>query len=278
MTMNRKFIMRNGYTKQFFWKCAAAAALSNVRSVSGYAYFVSTSSLSNAKVNHIHRIATPFSSRLYSSKKNGEFDDESLIDKMKSYIPFSEAKTKRKKSQLARKKASNDISSGIDTMLKDAPMAVRLMGKLVSPIIRKVAGTMAEAMEEQSRQLESCLDDARNLIVKDVAVRELGEPITVGRPFNQSSSSMSVNGQTQSSLQVQFEVQGSIGSGIATMSARDGKISSLNLLVNGGNYSIDVNGGGKGSQTWSSSPGLGKNKNIDSNDIIDVEFTDKVEK
>jgi len=165
-------------------------------------------------------------------------------------------------------------------MLKDAPLGLRLMGKIVSPIIGKVAGTMAKAMEEQTRQLDDCLEDARNFIIQDVsAVRELGEPVTVGQPFNQSSSSMSMNGETKSNLQAQFEVRGIMGNGIATMSASNGKISSLNVVVNDKNYSINVDGrksktdGGTGS--WKSQSSLGKNKNFDPNDIIDVEFTEK---
>jgi len=262
--------------------------------VSAYVHHVSSIRLFSAKANHIHHVTKPFSSRIYSSSGDNNDEDKlnggSLVDKaklkVKSYIPFLKKDKKIEQSNLVKRKAKNDISSGIDAMLKDAPLAVRLMGKIISPIIGQVAGTMAKAMEEQSRQLDDCLDDARNFIIQDAAaVRELGEPVVVGRPFNQSSSSVSMNGQTKSNVQAQFEIQGSIGSGIATMNASDGKILSLDVTVSGQNYGINVEGRqrktesmGGGTDSWKSQTGLGKNKNFDSNDVIDVEFTDKVKK
>lgn len=291
--MKTLILQRNCKTKQLFWKCATAAAFTTVRSSSAYAYVVPPISLSAA--NRIHHVRKPYSSRIYSSSGNNNNDEDesnggslSYTDKakskVKSFFPFLKKDKKIDQSELAK----NNISTGIDTMLKDAPLAVRLMGKVISPIIGKLAGTMAETMQEQSRQLDDCLDDARNFIIMDgLAARELGEPVVVGRPFNQSSSSMSMNGQTKSNVQAQFEVQGSMGTGIASMNASDGKISTLNVVINGKNYSIDVDGGQSktevmgdetGTGSWKSQKSLGKNQNIDTNDIIDVEFTDKVEK
>mmetsp|Transcript_8945 Transcript_8945/g.10441 ORF Transcript_8945/g.10441 Transcript_8945/m.10441 type:complete len:291 (-) Transcript_8945:2-874(-) len=289
--MKPLILLRNCKTKQLFWKCATAAAFTTVRSSSAYAYLGPPISLSAA--NRIHHVTKPYSSRIYSSSRNNDEDEsnggslsytDKAKSKVKSFFPFLKKDKKIDQSELAKK----NISTGIDTMLKDAPLAVRLMGKIISPIIGKLAGTMAKTMEEQSRQLDDCLDDARNFIIKDgLGARELGEPVVVGRPFNQSSSSMSMNGQTKSNVQAQFEVQGSVGTGIASMNASDGKILTLNVVVNGENYSIDVDGGqsktevmgdGTGTGSWKSQKSLGKNQNIDTNDIIDVEFTDKVEK
>lgn len=286
--------LRRCNTKSLILKCATAAAFSTVQSASAYVYHVCPTRLFSAKANRIHHVTKSFSSRIYSSSRNNNDEDEfnsgslSFVDKakskVKSYLPFFKKDKKTEQSNVVKRKAKNDISNGINAMLKDAPLAVRLMGKIVSPIIGQVAGTMAKAMEEQSRQLDDCLDDARSFIIQDAfAVRELGEPVVLGRPFNQSSSSMSINGQTKSNIQAQFEVQGSMGRGIATMNASDGKISRLDVIVNDKNYGIDVEGRqrkteamGGGTGSWKSQTGLGKNKNIDSNDVIDVEFTDKV--
>ncbi len=198
-------------------------------------------------------------------------------DTVRSMLPFGS-----KKGELTKKEqAKQDVSSSIDTVLKDAPLGVRMMGKLIKPLVSSVAGNIAQAMEEQSRQMSDLLGDARGLIVQDSrALDNLGEPIEMGSPFSQSSSTMSVNGKTRSSIQASFEVRGSRGSGVATMTATDGQIDQLSLNVNGRNLSIDTS---PSSSSWSSasvaseggsSRGIGQNSRKN-DDIIDAEFVDK---
>merc|ERR1712154_470002 len=103
------------------------------------------------------------------------------------------------------------------------------------------AGNLAEAMEEQSRQMSDQLTDARALIVQDnQAAQMLGEPIEIGTPFSQSSSSVNINGRTQSKTKASFEVMGSRSAGIATMEAVNGSIENLFLNVSGRNIAIDT--------------------------------------
>lgn len=191
-----------------------------------------------------------------------------------------------------KEQTKQDVSSSIDTMLKDAPLGVRMMGKMVKPLISSVAGNLAQAMEEQTRSMNEVLDNARDLIVRDGrAIEFLGEPIEVGSPFSQSSSSISVNGKTSSSIQATVEVRGSRGTGVATISATDGQIQSLNLNVAGRNIPIDtIPSANASADSWTSSSssssqsfvgskskrsdGLGTNSRGDDN-IIDVEFVDK---
>ena len=156
---------------------------------------------------------------------------------------------------------------------------------------------MAQAMEEQQQQLTNVIQDARNLIVQDpAAVQLLGEPVEMGStPFSQSSSTMSVNGETRSNVQASLEVRGGRASGVVTVSSVNGKIESLMLNVGGRNIAVDVTksaGSGTGtgtdasytvtgssfdsaSSSSSSSGGIGKNRNVKDDDIIDAEFVEK---
>ena len=164
---------------------------------------------------------------------------------------------------------------------------------------------MAQAMEEQQQQLTNVIQDARNLIVQDpAAVQLLGEPVEMGStPFSQSSSTMSVNGETRSNVQASLEVRGGRASGVVTVSSVNGKIESLMLNVGGRNIAVDVTksagsgtgtGAGTGTGTGtdasytvtgssfdsassssSSSGGIGKNRNVKDDDIIDAEFVEK---
>jgi len=270
------------------WRCATAAVFSTLKPTAIFAFRAGP--LLSSNTGDLKNSFAP--SRLYFSKKinnNGSESDESMLNtaksKIKSFLPsFLRQDDKRtREAEIVKKR--NDLSSGIDSLLKDAPLPVRLMGKMISPIIGQVAGTMVEAMEEQSRLVGDMMEDARNLIIQDDSVvRELGTQIEVGTPFNQSSSSMSVNGQTKSSVQAQFEVQGSTGRrGIATISQENGRIISLNLNINGRTISIDVNRrggvvGGTSSSSRQSSGSVGKNRNFNEGDFIDVEFIDKVKK
>ena len=237
--------------------------------------------------NPASRILLPSSksstSRLYSSWKDPSENDDSIVKKagkkLKSFLPKFLG-GKEDEAQLAKKQAKSEISSGINTMLKDAPLGLRMIGKMAAPIIGSVVGQMASAMKEQSRQVGDALEDAKSFIVRDeTACRLLGEPISVDPPFSQSSSSMSVNGQSSMTIQAQFQVQGSMVAGVATMEARDGEIVGLTLNVNGRNISIDVSGKGTKVSVVGSTSGVGKNrKKSKDDDIIDVEFCDKVQK
>jgi hypothetical protein len=122
-----------------------------------------------------------------------------------------------------------------------------MFGKMMKPIVGKLIGGMAQAMEEQQKQMSEMLLDARNYIVQDPnAVQLLGEPVEMGSPLSQSSSSMSVNGETRSNLQASFEVRGGRGTGIATISAVNGRIENLSLKIDGRNIAVDVTKRGDG--------------------------------
>ena len=53
---------------------------------------------------------------------------------------------------------------------------------------------MAETMAEQQQSVQDYLDQARLLLAQDdVIVQAFGDPLQVGNPFSQSSSTSSIN-------------------------------------------------------------------------------------
>lgn len=223
---------------------------------------------------------TPFRSqtRLFSSSRGGEGFFGGLKKAVKSILPKSWTQTEEeRKTEIVRKELKKDVESGITALLKDAPLAVRMLGSLVTPIF----SGLASAMKEQQQQTQDLLDDAHDFILSDpAATSALGEPIVMESPFSQSSSSVSINGKSSSQIQASFHVQGTRQLGVATMVASDAGIQSLSLNVGGrvmdiplfksadGRFSSNVFGASQ------KSSGLGKN-HLKNNDVIDVEFVEK---
>ena len=95
--------------------------------------------------------------RKFFSQRNDDNDSsstksiiEKTKDKVKSMIPsFLKPKSMLTKREQTRQEAKDNVSSSIDTMLKDAPLGLRMMGKMISPLISTAVGGLAEAMEEQ---------------------------------------------------------------------------------------------------------------------------------
>lgn len=148
-------------------------------------------------------------------------------------------------------------------MLKDAPFPIRMMGRMVSPLLAKAGAAMAE----QAQQAQEMLEEARVRIVNDPVLAEnLGEPLQISQPLSQSSSTTVINGQRSARLRSSFQVAGPLGSGMATMESTNGEIQSLNVNVNGRNISV---GSGRGRKAFAKS--LKKN---DSN-IIEAEIIEE---
>ncbi|KAL7535041.1 hypothetical protein ACHAXR_006232 [Thalassiosira sp. AJA248-18] len=182
-------------------------------------------------------------SRLYFSQKDDDSDWDTFkkaggnllkkgADKIKSLLPFGESKSR---AEIMKKERKEEITGGINTMLKDMPFPVRMMGRMVSPLLARAANEMAE----QSKQVQELLEEARLRLINDSALTEmLGGNIQVGQPFSQSSSTTVINGNSSARVQASFEVAGNRSSGIATMESSNGEISSLTVNVNGRNISV----------------------------------------
>lgn len=182
--------------------------------------------------------------------------------KIKSLIPFGKS-DKENRASIMKKERKDEISGGINTLLKDAPFPIRMIGKMVSPILAQAADQMAK----QSMQAQEVLEEARIRMANDPALAEqLGEPLQVGQPFSQSSSTMVINGNSQARVQASFQVAGPRGSGVATVESSNGEITLLTVNANGRNISV---GSSRGEST------LGKSFGKTNDDIIDAEIIEK---
>jgi hypothetical protein len=218
---------------------------------------------------HIHPIQQQNQqTRLFFSKNNEDDDWSNLkrsagnlvkkgAEKLKSILPFG--KTEEEKQAAIIKKEQKEA---LNSLFKDMPFPIRMAGKMIAPLLSKVG----EEFAEQSRAAQGVLDEARVRLVNDDALRQkLGEPLQVGSPFSQSSSSMSINGKSTTKVQASFQVIGPYGSGVATMDSSNGEINSLVVNVNGVDMSI-----GASSRNMFGSSSSEKNA-----DIIEAEIIEK---
>lgn len=159
----------------------------------------------------------------------------------KSVLPSSWFQSeKEKQAAIERKRVQKEVSGGIQEVLKDAPLPIRMMGSMFGPLVSSAMSTMAESLAEQQSVAEDYLSQARQFLQSDPSVtRLLGEPIQVGSPFSQSSSSSSINGRTSTRIELGFAVQGSRVSGVAQLSATEAGIQ--RLIVQAQGRQIDVN-------------------------------------
>lgn len=216
-----------------------------------------------------------------SNNKNNEDDDWETLkkasgkilkkarDKIKSILPFGKNE-EEKRSQLIKKQPTDEIKVGINAMLKDMPLPMRLMGRMVAPMLSMAANELAE----QSRQAADMIEEARIRIVNDPDVTsKLGTPIQVSQPFSQSSSTMVINGKSSARLNASFQVGGPYGSGIAMMESSDGEIVNLVVNING----MNINVGSRKSSSWGSSSDYGSSSSSSSKkgDIIEAEIIEK---
>jgi hypothetical protein len=196
-------------------------------------------------------------------------------------FPFLQS-NEEKQAALQRKQVKQDIKGGIQQVLKDAPLPIRMMGGMIAPLLGSAVSQLGEAMSSQQELVDTLLQEAQANMVSDATVLQvLGEPIIVGAPFQQGSSTSIINGVSTTRVQAAFSVQGSKGEGVAQMDATQDGITSLIINVNGrsitvGSGTTTVIGGRTTSTSYSSSFGktnLGKNPR-NTGDIIDAEFVE----
>lgn len=232
------------------------------------------------------------SSRLYHSSPQRNFfsnqnkpndDDKSFLGQVKSvakkFLPaswFQSEEEKRQKSEM--KRVEKEIKSEIQQVFKDFPLPIRMMGNMIAPIFGGLMSSLAETAASQQTMVDVVYDQAVRSIQSNAYVRqELGDTITVGRPFSQSSSTSSINGVTTSHVELAFAVSGSRGEGVGRLQAsgsgtKNPTIQFLEVQANG--RRIDVN------TISSASPRTGQfssGYNGDDN-IIDAEIIEEVKK
>jgi hypothetical protein len=179
--------------------------------------------------------------------------------KVKSLLPFGKSEEEQR-AEMIKKERKDEITGGINTMLKDMPLPIRMMGRMVSPLLARAANEIAE----QSKQAQDMLEEARVRLVNDPVLSEnLGEPLQVGQPFSQSSSTTVINGKSSAMVNASFQVIGPRGSGIATLASSNGVINSLTVNVNGRNISVGASSGSKFGKS------MGKSSSIIEAEIIE---------
>jgi len=212
--------------------------------------------------------------RLYTNLSNnnnsGKKKDNIFKRAAKKLLPSIFSSEEEQRAELARKETKAKVKGGIQELLKDAPLPIRMMGNMLSPLLSQAATQMSEAVAEQQQTMEQVMDDTRAyLLVDEVALQALGEPIHVGNPFSQSSSTTIINGQRTVKLALGFPVNGSRASGTVQAQATDQGIQQLLLQVNG----RTINVGLSKRSGLRSSRGIGKN-HMDDN-IIEAEIIEK---
>ena len=199
-------------------------------------------------------------------KKAGKNLARKGVDKVKSLLPFLKSDDE-KRSDMIKKERKGEITGGINAMLRDMPLPIRMLGRAIAPLMARAA----EQMADQSRQVQDMLEEARIRLVNDpIVIENLGEPIQVGQPFSQSSSTISINGRTTATVTASFPVGGTRGNGIATMESSNGEIRSLTLNVNGRNISVGSRRGVGGGSMYGKS-----SSTKDGNNIIEAEIIEK---
>eukprot|EP00538_Stauroneis_constricta_P013616 CAMPEP_0119561544 /NCGR_PEP_ID=MMETSP1352-20130426/17944_1 /TAXON_ID=265584 /ORGANISM="Stauroneis constricta, Strain CCMP1120" /LENGTH=325 /DNA_ID=CAMNT_0007609769 /DNA_START=40 /DNA_END=1017 /DNA_ORIENTATION=- len=241
------------------------------------------------------RFAKPSSSSSHLQMSRRNFSSKPgkrqwLADKVKkvakSILPkrwFQSEEEKR--AEESKKAMQRKMSNEINEALSNAPLVLRMLGRAVAPILTKMASSASQMMQEQQASAQQVLTEARELLANDPAVvNVLGEPLQIGSPISQASSTTSINGETMSQIQLSVQVAGSYEGGIATITSSNGKISSIQLQA--GQRLIQVKtvmkqgaaAGGYGRSRFGGGGGVNGSSGSSSNDddnVIDAEIIEK---
>ena len=176
---------------------------------------------------------------------------------------------------LERKRVQDELHGGLSEILKDAPLPVRLMGKMMGSVVSSAMSVAAEQMAQQQHTVSDTLAQARKCIVHDIAVQStFGTPIQVGTlPVSQSTSTSNINGNVRQQVELTVPVMGSSGaSGMAQIRATEQGIQSIRVVDTTTGRSIHVSLT-ESSSSASSSSSYWKGNGDDT--IIEAEIIDK---
>lgn len=275
------------YRRNKLWLCAAAATFSTLPD--GQAFHVArppASRITQRHSLHIERslphIHLPCPStttvRHLSSQNSNDNGSGGVLSTIKnaaksvakSVLPSSWFQSeKEKQAAIERKRVKEEVSGGMSELLKDAPLPVRMMGKMMGPLVSSAMSTMAESMAEQQQTVQDYLTQATMYLETDESViRVLGEPVQVGSPFSQSSSTSSINGQTTTRVEIGFPVSGSRSSGTAQLAATEAGIQRLVVQADGRQINVSLTSSKK-------RPKSSSGRNAEDDDVIEAEIVEK---
>jgi hypothetical protein len=168
-------------------------------------------------------------------------------------------------------KRQKEMGQAVDTMFKGTGM----LGALMAPLVKGVAGAMAESFAQQGADVDAVLGAVDNVLQRDARVTAaLGGSVGAGTPVGQSYSSMNINGVTRKSVTLLVPVQGARAQGQARVQATldgQGVVSNLQVVFSGpGVRELELTGGGGGGRGSSRGGGGGAYAVGGDSDIIDV--------
>ena len=271
--------MRYTTTKSLLSVYAAAFSSHSSAFVPSYYHARSTLSIPHS---HTHNTKLPTQhqqSRLFFSQRDD--DDWSTFkkagsnllkkgsNKIKSIIPFGKSE-EEKLAAIRKKERKEQITGPLNEMLKDAPLPIRMMGKIVSPLLAKAA----EEIAEQTADMQEMWEDARMRLINSSQVADIcGDQLQISQPFSQSQSTTVINGQRSARVQSSFQVVGTRASGVATLESVNGEIRTLNVNVNGRVINVGAISAGAGRIYGSKSSST--TKRGDNDNIIEAEIIEK---
>lgn len=124
-----------------------------------------------------------------------------------------------------KRKRQEGVNQAVDKVFQDlgfqnAGLVGGLVGGLVKSVAKGVGGLVAEMAAESMGDIEAVQRGVEAILDDDPrSSNVLGEPVTCDQPSASSSSSMSVNGQSQRSVMLVMPVFGSKTNGIVEVSA-----------------------------------------------------------
>jgi len=165
-----------------------------------------------------------------------------------------------------KKKKGGALSNGLDEVLKNAPLPVKLAAQLAKPLI----GALETLLEEGQADTDVLLTKAESALRRDARVTQLlGDDVEIGGVFMSSSSN--INGVK--SLQLQAQLSGGGGT-VALRGESQGAGGSLELTslqASVGGQVIDVPAGLGSAASGSAAPSRGGGGGVGADGIIDID-------
>ena len=171
-----------------------------------------------------------------------------------------------------KKPKGGALSTGIDALLKDAPLPVKAMGALLKPL----AQGLETMIEEGAADQDMLLAEAQSSLRADPRAASLiGEGASIDGVFSSSSSSSSINGVTKKMVMLQAQASGSFGSGVVAIrgEADGGEVFVTSLQLQAGGQVVDVptlRGGGGGGGFGGGAP-RGGGASVGNDGVIDID-------
>lgn len=227
--------------------------------------------------------SSPQRNFLGNNKNNQNDEDKSIIGQVKNiakkFLPSTWFQSDEERRQIAeQKQIQKEIQTGIQQMFKDAPLPIRMVSNMISPIFGSMMSSLAETAASQQSLIDIVYDQAVQSIRTDPSVQGLlGDSITVGRPFSQSSSSSSINGVTSTRIELAFPVAGRLGNGVGRLAASGGSSNPIieTLVVQANGRVIDVNVGTSSFSQQMKVNGTTNPYKRDNSNVIDAEIIEK---